>query len=193
MRNIAIFASGSGTNAENIIRYFSNNNLIKVTLVLSNKREAFVLKRADALGVKTIFFDRDELYAGNTVLNYLLDNRTDFVVLAGFMWLIPENILEIFNRRVVNIHPALLPKYGGRGMYGERVHKAVIAEGEHESGITIHYVNNYYDEGDIIFQARCHVGPDDTPEELALKVHALEYEHFPRIIEKLVSELPELH
>lgn len=192
MRNIAIFASGSGTNAENIIKYFSNRNSARVTLILSNKREAYVLKRAATLGVKSFFFDRADLYENETVLGYLSSYTIDFIVLAGFIWLIPENILNIYERRIINIHPALLPGYGGKGMYGERVHEAVIKNREKESGITIHFVNKVYDEGDIIFQARCNIEPEDTPESLAKKVHALEYEYFPRKIEELVMKLPEM-
>jgi len=193
MRNIAIFASGSGTNAENIIKYFSTGNSAKVTLVLSNRREAFVLKRAAALNVNTLFFDRADLYTKDTVAGYLLESKIDFIVLAGFLWLIPGKILNIFNRRIINIHPALLPSYGGKGMYGEKVHEAVIAAGDRESGITIHYVNSFYDEGDIIFQARCKIEPGDTPETLASKIHALEYKYFPEVIEKLVTALPDKH
>jgi len=191
MRNIAIFASGSGTNAENIIKYFSTGKSAKVTLVLSNRREAFVLKRAEALGVKTIFFDRTDLYAKDTVLGYLLNNNIDFIVLAGFLWLIPESILNNYYRRIVNIHPALLPSYGGKGMYGAKVHEAVIANGDRESGITIHYVNSFYDEGDILFQASCKIEPGDTADTLASKIHELEYRHFPVVIEKLVAALPD--
>lgn len=191
MRNIAIFASGSGTNAENLIRYFSNKNSARVSLVLSNKAEAYVLKRAAALNVDTVFFEHRELYENQKVLDYLSGFKIDFIVLAGFLWLIPENILSGYEKRIVNIHPALLPAYGGKGMYGEAVHKAVIANHEIVSGITIHYVNNLYDEGDIIFQAKCAVDPSDTPETLAVKVHALEYEHFPRVIENLILNLPE--
>ncbi len=189
MRNIAIMASGSGTNAENIIRYFSNRKAAKVTIVLSNKREALVLKRAEALGVKTCFFEYDDLYNSGKVLDILLKSRIDLIVLAGFLWLVPENILDTFEKRIINIHPALLPSYGGKGMYGERVHKAVIENGDRESGITIHYVNEYYDEGDIIFQTRCKVKSSDTPELLAAKVHVLEYKHYPRVIEKLLRKL----
>ncbi len=190
MRNIAIFASGSGTNAENIIKYFSTSNSARVTLVLSNRREAIVLKRAAALNVKTFFFDRPDFYNTGKVLAFLRKEDTDFVVLAGFLWLVPDDILSEYEGRIVNIHPALLPSYGGRGMYGDRVHRAVIENGEKESGISIHYVNNRYDSGDIIFQARCKVEHDDTPESLAARVHALEYAHFPRVIDELVSALP---
>ena len=189
MRNIAIFASGSGTNAENIIKYFSNRKTAKVTLVLSNRREAFVLKRAAENNVKSVFFDRNEFYNSGIVLDTLISNDIDFNVLAGFLWLVPDDILTHYNGRIINIHPALLPKYGGRGFYGEKVHKAVISNHETESGITIHHVNKFYDEGDIIFQAKCKVEPSDTPESLAARIHRLEYEHFPRIIEKMISEL----
>jgi phosphoribosylglycinamide formyltransferase-1 len=190
MRNIAIFASGSGTNAENIIKYFSNSKFAKVSLVLSNRHDAYVLKRAESFNVNTVFFDRKELYEEEKVLKLLTEHRIYFIVLAGFLWLIPDNILNIYEKRIINIHPALLPGYGGKGMYGERVHKAVIANNETESGITIHYVNKFYDEGDIIFQARCRVEPGDTPETLADRVHSLEYKHFPAVIEGLLSQLP---
>ena len=192
MRNIAIFASGSGTNAENIIRYFSNRKSAEVSLVLSNRREAYVLKRAASLNVRSVFFDRKDLYEKEKVSRYLSMYKIDFIVLAGFLWLIPENILNIYEKRIINIHPALLPKHGGKGMYGEKVHEEVIAKHEKESGITVHYVNNRYDEGDIIFQARCAVTPEDTPDTLASKVHTLEYKHFPEVIEKLVLKLPDM-
>lgn len=191
MRNIAILASGSGTNAENIIKYFSTRNSARVTLVLSNRKEAFVLKRAAALNVNSFFFDRNDFYNTGAVLKRLKEEAIDFVVLAGFLWLVPDDILSEYEGRIINIHPALLPSYGGRGMYGDRVHSAVIGNGEKESGISIHYVNNRYDSGDIIFQARCKVEPDDSPGSLAARVHALEYIHFPRVIEELVSALPD--
>jgi phosphoribosylglycinamide formyltransferase 1 len=192
MRNIAIFASGSGTNAENIIRYFSNKNSAKVSLVLSNKRQALVLKRAEALNIPSVFFDYNDFYITDTVSVYLTTYKIDFIVLAGFLWLVPGNIIEKYQGRIINIHPALLPAYGGKGMYGETVHKSVIANHDRESGITIHYVNKMYDEGDIIFQERCSVDPEDTPDSLAVKVHALEYLHFPRVIEELVTKIPDL-
>jgi phosphoribosylglycinamide formyltransferase 1 len=191
MRNIAIFASGSGTNAENIIKYFSTRNNGKVSLVLSDKREAFVLKRAAKYNVSSLFFEHSDFYGSDAVLDSLLKNEIDFIVLAGFLLLIPENILNRFEGRIINIHPALLPKHGGKGMYGERVHKAVLANNESESGITIHYVNRFYDEGNIIFQAKCRVLPGDTPELLASRIHELEYAHFPEVIEKLIEKLPE--
>ncbi|HOP58551.1 MAG TPA: phosphoribosylglycinamide formyltransferase [Bacteroidales bacterium] len=186
MSNIAIFASGSGTNAENIIKYFSNKKTANVVLVLSNRREAPVLKRAEQNNVDSFFFDRNDFYISNRVLDKLVQYRIDFIVLAGFLWLVPENILERYRGRIINIHPALLPKYGGKGMYGSRVHKAVIDNREILSGITIHFVNSGYDEGDIIFQKTCKIDPSDTPETLAMKVHELEYRHYPEIIEALI-------
>lgn len=189
MRNIAIFASGSGTNAENIIKHFSNSENARVRLVLSNKRHAMVLKRAEALNVDTCFFEYDDFYRSGTVLGRLESSNIDFIVLAGFLWLVPENILDRYPGRIVNIHPALLPLHGGKGMYGDAVHRAVLGGGEKESGITIHYVNRHYDSGDIIFQARCGIEPGDTPETLAARIHTLEYQHYPRIIEDLVKDL----
>jgi len=192
MRNIAVFASGSGTNAENIIKYFSNQNTARVSLVLSNKRQAMVLKRAEALNIRTLFFEHKEFYVSGKVLRYLTLYKIDFIVLAGFLWLVPESILEQYPGRIINIHPALLPAYGGKGMYGDAVHKAVIASKDKESGITIHYVNKHYDKGDIIFQKKCKVAKDETAESLAVKIHALEYEHFPKVIEGIVAKLPDL-
>jgi len=189
MRNIAILASGSGTNAENIIEYFSNQNSARVKLVLSNRREACVLKRAEALNVKSCFFDHNDFYTSGKVLGMLTENNIDFIVLAGFLWLVPESILSKYEGRIINIHPALLPRYGGKGMYGDKVHRAVLENRDAESGITIHYVSRQYDEGDIIFQARCRVEEDDTADTLAARVHALEYKHFPEVIEKLILGL----
>lgn len=190
MKNIAIFASGSGTNTENIIRYFSNRNSARVALVLSNKRNAMVLKRSEDLDVDTCFFESDDFYRSETVLQKLREYNIDFIVLAGFLWLVPESLISNYTSRIVNIHPALLPAYGGKGMYGESVHRAVLENRETESGITIHYVNGIYDSGDIIFQAKCEVKPDDTCETLALRVHQLEYIYFPSVIEELISKLP---
>jgi phosphoribosylglycinamide formyltransferase-1 len=186
MKNIAIFASGSGTNAENIITYFSTKNSAKVALVLSNNRDAFVLERATRLKVPSYFFDRSEFYETGLVLQNLVSYNIDFIVLAGFLWLVPENILKHFDRRIINIHPALLPRFGGKGMYGNNVHNAVISKGEKESGITIHFVNESYDDGDIVFQARCKIDPSDTSDTLARKIHLLEYLHYPRVIEELI-------
>jgi phosphoribosylglycinamide formyltransferase-1 len=189
MRNIAIFASGSGTNAENIIKYFSNKETGKVSLVLSNKRDAYVLKRAAMLGIKSVFFDRNDFYSTGKVIKNLQKDKIDFIVLAGFLWLVPNNILNLYRGSIINIHPALLPLYGGKGMYGDKVHKAVISNHDKESGITIHYVNGQYDGGDIIFQARCKVEQSETPVSLAAKVHALEYEYFPLVIENLLRKI----
>jgi len=189
MKNIAIFASGSGTNAENIIRYFNDRKSAKVALVLSNKPDAYVVTRAKNLNVPVKIFDRNDFYLSNHILDTLISYNIDFIVLAGFLWLFSENILRHYNRKIVNIHPALLPLYGGKGMYGERVHKAVIESGDRESGITIHYVDEKYDNGDIIFQARCRVEPGETPESLASKIHELEYKYYPQIIEKLILEI----
>ena len=191
MRNIAIMASGTGTNAENIIKYFSNKKTASVSLVLSNKRNAMVLKRAEALHVDALFFDYNDFYVTGKVGELLFQYNIDFIVLAGFLWLVPEHLIDSYPQRIINIHPALLPKYGGRGMYGDAVHRAVLANGEKESGITIHFVNMHYDDGDIIFQAKCPVKPDDTPETLASRVHELEYRHFPRVIGELTAVLPD--
>lgn len=190
MKNIAILASGSGTNAENIIRYFSNHSSAKVVLVLSNNPKAFVIKRAESLGVQALIFDRNDFSDGGRVLQLLSDNNIDLIVLAGFLWLVPEKLTGMYHGRIINIHPALLPKYGGKGMYGDAVHKAVIENGETESGITIHYADNRYDCGEIIFQARCPVLPGDTYSTLAARIHELEYEHFPRVIGELIVKLP---
>lgn len=190
MKNIVIFASGAGTNAENIIRYFSNGKKAKVVLVLSNKPQAKVLERAAALGIDVFFFDRRQFYETEEVLFILQRRNTDLIVLAGFLWLVPSRILEAYKRRIVNIHPALLPGFGGKGMYGDRVHKAVLDARSTESGITIHFVNEHYDSGDIIFQARCPVLPDDDTDTLASRVHALEYEHYPAVISSIIDSLP---
>lgn len=187
MKKIAIFASGSGSNAENIILYFAKNPKISVNAVFSNVPDAYVLERAKKLNVPAYTFNKEELRTPGKILAKLQELDTDFIVLAGFLWLMPGDITAAFPNRIVNIHPALLPNYGGKGMYGMNVHNAVVAAGEKESGITIHYVNDRYDEGATIFQAKCPVTSEDTPETLATKIHALEYEHFPRIIEQVVK------
>ena len=186
-KNIAIFASGSGSNAENIIRYFQKNDSAQVSLVLSNKSDAYALERARRLGVSSYVFPKEDWIAGDEILAVLQEHRIDFVVLAGFLVRVPDLLLHAYPDKIINIHPALLPKYGGKGMYGDRVHEAVVAAGEKESGITIHYINERYDEGNTIFQATCPVLPTDSPEDVAKKVHALEYEYFPRIIEQVLS------
>lgn len=189
MKRIAVFASGSGSNAENIVKFFRNNDLARVTIILSNKRDAYVLERAQQLGVPSISFNREDFYNSDKIVRTLEEQRIDLVVLAGFLWLVPQSLIEKYDGRIVNIHPALLPKYGGKGMFGMNVHNAVVAEKETETGITIHYVNGRYDEGNVIFQAKVSVNPSDTPEMVADKVHHLEYEHFPKIVEKLIATL----
>ncbi len=185
---LAILASGSGTNAERITEYFKEKEGIEVSLILSNKPDAFVLTRAEKLNVPTLVFNRSEFYESDLVSGKLKEYEIDFIVLAGFLWLIPEYLTHAYPNCILNIHPALLPKYGGKGMYGSRVHEAVKAAEETETGITIHYVNENYDEGQIIFQATCAINPSDTPDVIASKVHELEYEHFPRVIEEVVTK-----
>lgn len=188
MRNIIILASGSGSNAESIIRYFAGREGVSVSHVLTNRSDAYVLERAKHLGVSTKVFDRTAFYDNSEVLDFLRSCQPDLIVLAGFLWLVPAAMVEAFPQRIINIHPALLPAYGGKGMYGAKVHEAVVANGDVETGITIHYVNTRYDEGAVIFQARCSVDPGDSAEQVAQKVHALEYEHFPRVIEELLQQ-----
>jgi len=188
MKRIAIFASGSGTNAENLIRYFRTNPAGRVELVLTNRPGAGVIGRAGLLDVDCVVFNREQFYHTGEILRILQERGIDFIVLAGFLWLVPSGLLDAYRGRVVNIHPALLPKWGGKGMYGRYVHEAVIASGDKESGITIHHVNQAYDEGDVIFQARCSVKGDDTPETLAERIHALEYRHFPEVVERLLNQ-----
>ena len=187
-KRIAILASGSGTNAEKIMSHFRDHKFGAVSIVLSNKPDAMVLERAAGFDVKSLVFNRDEFYSSSKITDLLLELGIDLIVLAGFLWLIPEELIRAYPDRIINIHPALLPKYGGKGMYGRHVHEAVIASGDKESGISIHYVNEVYDEGRIIFQERCEVRPDDTPESLAQRIHGLEYQHYPRVIEKLLRE-----
>ena len=187
MKNIAIFASGSGTNAEQITKHFEKNKSANVSLILTNNKNAFVLERARKLDIPSRIFSRDEFYKSDNILDLLKSNNIDLIVLAGFLWLVPDNLLKEYPNRIVNIHPALLPKYGGKGMYGAKVHEAVIESGDKESGISIHYVNEKYDEGEIILQAKVKVENDDTPDSLAGKIHVLEYEHFPKVVEQLLE------
>jgi phosphoribosylglycinamide formyltransferase-1 len=186
-KHIAIFASGSGSNAENISRFFVGHPTIEVSLFLTNKPDAFVIERAKKLGIPCHIFNREEFYNTDDVIRQLHKYNIDLVVLAGFLWLIPANLIRNFPKAIVNIHPALLPKYGGKGMYGSHVHEAVIANNESESGITIHFVNEEYDAGDIIFQAKCPLSVNETPESLAGKVHELEYRWFPEVIERVAG------
>jgi phosphoribosylglycinamide formyltransferase 1 len=182
MKNIAIFASGSGSNAENIIKYVEGNKEVKVALILTNNPNAGVLERAHRLSVPALVFNKtifkDEAY----MLEILSIHQIDYVILAGFLWLVPVYLIVAFPDKIINVHPALLPKYGGKGMWGHHVHEAVVANKEAETGITIHLVNEKYDEGRILFQAKCEVLGTDTPEDVAKKIHVLEFEHFPRVI-----------
>ncbi len=183
---IAIFASGSGTNAEEIIRHFKNHERISVALILSNNPNAYVLERAKNHHIPTLVFDRNSFYKETTVDDALAKNNIEFIVLAGFMWLIPERIIKSYSDKMVNIHPALLPSYGGKGMYGMHVHEAVVKNRDTHTGITIHLVNEEYDKGKILFQASCPVEPGDTADDVAAKVHALEYAHYPAVIEQAI-------
>lgn len=187
MKNIVILASGSGSNAENLIRFFQNHKSISVVQVLSNNPQAKVLDRAKRLRVSAFSFNRIAFAQTNDVLNLLKSSHPDLIVLAGFLWKLPEHIVAAFPNMIVNIHPALLPKYGGKGMYGSYVHKAIIANKETETGISIHYVNEHYDEGAIIFQAKCIVEANDSAEDVATKIHDLEMEHFPKVVEEILK------
>lgn len=186
MINIAIFASGSGSNAENIIKYFKDNKNIHVKLIVSNKSDAYVLERAKKFNIQSTIFNKTDFNESEKVIETLKANNIDFIVLAGFLLKVPQNIIDAFPNKIINIHPALLPKFGGKGMYGDNVHKAIIQAKETESGITIHYINENYDEGNIIFQAKCEVLPTDTYQNVADKVHELEYQYFPKTIEKTI-------
>ncbi len=183
---LAIFASGNGSNAENIIKYFKSNPSIEVHSLLCNKPGAGVLKRIEPYNVNPKIFNRADLYENDEIKSYLDWYQIDYIILAGFLWLMPENIIEEFKNRIINIHPALLPSYGGKGMYGMNVHEAVIANKEKESGISIHLVNSKYDEGEILFQAKTEISLFDTPSSVAEKIHQLEHEHFPKVIEEYI-------
>tara|TARA_R110002072_G_scaffold174802_17_gene330547 strand:- start:3628 stop:4227 length:600 start_codon:yes stop_codon:yes gene_type:complete len=183
---IAIFASGNGSNAENVIQYFKKSDFAEVVLVLTNNKDAGVIGRATRLNVSVFEFSKEDLYSENTVFKKLSDAGVDWIILAGFLLKFPETLLKQYPNKVINIHPALLPKYGGKGMYGMNIHKAVVENKEKETGITIHYVNENYDEGEIIFQAKTNLTNTDTPESVAEKIHTLEQEYFPTVIEKLI-------
>lgn len=188
MKNIAIFASGSGSNAQKILEYFAQSADIKVGLVVSNRAHAGVLDIARNFEVPTLVIDREYFYHSTEILSVLQEYEVDYVVLAGFLWLVPAYLVQAFPRKILNIHPALLPKYGGKGMYGHHVHEAVKAAGETASGPSIHFVNEHYDEGDLIFQATCAIDSTDSAAEIARKVLALEHEHYPKIIEQVVLQ-----
>ncbi len=189
MKQVVIFASGNGTNAENILQFFRNNNDIEIVAVFTNNKKAGVINRAKKFSVPVFIFSRDMLYKNKNVLDKLLLLKTDLIVLAGFLWKIPNYIIEVFRNRIINIHPALLPEFGGKGMYGDYVHEAVIAAGEKESGITIHYVNEFYDKGDIIIRYKYILSENETPKSLAENIHKLEYAHYPEIIENIIKKI----
>lgn len=190
MKRIAIFASGAGSNAEKIIEHFAslkNFSPVRIALIVCNKPGAGVLKIAAAYDIPTLIIEKEKFFLGNGYADELKAAGIDFIVLAGFLWKIPSSLIKAYPKKIVNIHPALLPKYGGKGMYGKFVHEAVIAHNEKQSGITIHYVDEVYDHGDIIFQAQCPVLAGDTPETLAQRIHVLEHQHYPEIIEKIIT------
>lgn len=188
---IALFASGSGTNVENICNYFNSRSDISIPLIISNNPKAYVHSRAKKLNIPSFNLKNEEFRDGQKIISILKKHQIDLIVLAGFLLRIPTNIIEAYPDRIINIHPALLPKYGGKGMYGMHVHRAVKASNEKESGISIHYVNEFYDEGNIIFQAACELESSDTAEDIAQKIHILEQTHFPKVIDNLIKDIAE--
>lgn len=186
MKRVAIFASGSGSNAENIINYFNKTKTATVSKVYCNNKKAAIFDRCKRLQVDCVLFNRDDFFKTETILSQLKESA-DVIILAGFLWKIPTNLIKAFPNKIINIHPALLPKYGGKGMYGMHVHNAVKENKETETGITIHYVNEDYDEGAIIFQAKTALNDADTPETIAQKIHLLEQKHFPKVIESVIQ------
>ena len=190
MKRIVVFASGSGTNAENIIKFFNHTKTAKVTQVLCNNEHAKVFDRCKKLNIKCLHFNKDDFFTSDKVLN-ILNEHADVIILAGFLWKIPSKIIDAFTNKIINIHPALLPKYGGKGMYGMNIHKAVKKNKETETGITIHFVNENYDEGAIIYQAKTSILAEDTPETIAKKIHELEQRYFPRVIEDVIIDINE--
>ncbi len=187
MINIAVFASGSGTNAQKLIHYFKQHQVIRVALIVSNKADAGVLDIAAKENIPSLIIEKDHFFNDNAYTSELKAAKIDFIVLAGFLWKIPSKLIQAYPNKIINIHPALLPKFGGKGMYGRHVHEAVIAAGEKESGITIHYVDELYDHGNIIFQASCVVNENETPHSLAEKIQVLEHTNYPYVIEKTVE------
>lgn len=183
---LAILGSGNGTNAQQISEHFANHQQVEVNCIIYNKKDAYIAQRAKNLGIDAQYFGRADFYDSSAVLDYLKERHIDWVILAGFLWLVPQNLLEAFPNRIINIHPALLPNYGGKGMYGHHVHEAVVANRETESGITIHLVDQHYDRGTILFQAKCQLSPEDTADSLAQKIHLLERDYFPKVIEETV-------
>lgn len=189
MFKIAVFASGSGTNAENLVKYFHRSNLARVDIILTNNTRAGVISRGKELGMSVEIFTKEMLNNSDSVLQLLKSRKIDFIILAGFLLLIPEPVLNAYDRKIINIHPALLPLHGGKGLYGSNVHKAVIDSHSLISGITIHYVNSNFDEGEIIFQAACSVDENESPESLSYKIHQLEQLYFPVVTEKILLNL----
>ena len=187
MKNLVLFASGSGSNVEQIVDYFKEDTKVTIRCVLTNKKDAKVLERCKRLEIPALYFNRVAFYNTNTILEFLKSQAPDLIILAGFLWKIPQNLIAQFPGRIINIHPSLLPKYGGKGMFGNHVHQAVKDNGELETGITIHYVNEHYDEGGIIHQATVALQATDEVSDIAKKVHALEYEEFPKIIASLLQ------
>ncbi|RFZ90366.1 phosphoribosylglycinamide formyltransferase [Mucilaginibacter conchicola] len=188
-KRIAIFASGSGSNAQKIMEHFKKHNDAEVVLILTNNPQAYVLQRADNFEVPSHIFTRHEFYQTDDIISLLKNLQVDLIVLAGFLWLVPQSLLAAFPNKIINLHPALLPKFGGKGMYGDNVHKAVLAAGEEESGITIHFTNAEFDEGEIIHQSRFKIEPDDTLEMVKFKGQQLEHQHFPKVIEGLLKKM----
>ncbi len=188
-KRIAIFASGSGSNAQKIMEHFKRSPEAEVVLILTNNPQAYVLQRADNFEIPSHIFSRSEFYDTDAVIKLLKNLQVDLIVLAGFLWLVPPTLLKAFPNKVINLHPALLPKYGGKGMYGDHVHNAVLAAGEEESGITIHFVNEKFDEGEILHQSRFKIEPGDNLEMLKFKGQQLEHQHFPRVIENLLKKM----
>ncbi|NOR87097.1 MAG: phosphoribosylglycinamide formyltransferase [Bacteroidales bacterium] len=187
MKRLAIFASGNGSNAENIIRYFKNNPAISIDLILTNNSKAKVIQRAEKLGVLSLVFSKEDFYSSDSILLELQNRSIDLIILAGFMWLVPANLITYYSGRIINIHPALLPMYGGKGMYGDYVHEAVSSAGDLQTGITIHFVNENYDEGAVIFQKKVNIEAGEDPILIADKVHDLEHEFFPQVIAQVLK------
>lgn len=187
---LAILASGNGTNAQQIAEYFADRTDVNINVIIYNKKDAYVARRAEVLGIESHYFNRRDFFETDNVLLFLRERQIDYLILAGFLLLVPENLLKAFPDRIVNIHPALLPKYGGKGMYGHNVHEAVVANHETETGITIHIVDQHYDRGTTLFQARCGVAPTDTADDIAAKIHLLEKAWFPKVIDAFVLNKP---
>ena len=188
-KRIAIFASGSGSNAQKIMEHFKRNPEAEVVLILTNNPQAYVLQRADNFEIPSHIFSRQEFYDSDSVIRLLKNLQVDLIVLAGFLWLVPPTLLKAFPNKIINLHPALLPKYGGKGMYGDHVHNAVLAAKEEESGITIHFVNEQFDEGEILHQSRFKIEPGDNLEMIKFKGQQLEHQHFPKVIENLLKKM----